>query len=294
MNHFSANIKEPDIVKLKHDLKQKSFEFKELPYGHFQAINSSLKITINVYHSLKCLIQGKGTEEFVRYYFEPEILKTFDLDYGHLNFKEKIGMDESGKGDYFGPLVVASAYVSNENFHQLKKNGVVDSKKINDKRIHVIAETIKKICPIHFISISPEKYNELYAKFNNLNSLLAWAHSACLKEILTKCNTTNATIDKFAQSAVLNKYLKIKNITIDVEQIVRGEQDIAVAAASIIARSNFLNQIENLSKKYGIQLPKGGGESTHSAGKEFIAKHGIENLGKVAKLHFKNTEKIQN
>lgn len=292
MNTYTCKIKETDVQKIKDDLYAKGFEFSDLPYGYFQCKSKNYNIVVNVYHSLKCLVQGKGTEDFIRFYLEPQILQTFDLDYAYLDYEDKIGMDESGKGDYFGPLVVAAVYVKQEQFNFLREAGVNDSKKIKDKRIHIIASTIRENCKYKTVLIKPEKYNSLYDSFKNLNSLLAWAHATCLKNLLQESDAKKATVDKFASKHLLNNHIKKMGLKVSLTQKVKGEEDIAVAAASILARSVFLSRLNYLSEDYEMTFPKGGGDSSIETGKSFIEKHGEENLIKVAKLHFKNTEKI--
>ena len=293
MNTYTCNIQGPDVLKIKQDLQNQGFLMAELPYGHFKASHKQKRVTINVYLSLKCLIQGKGTEDFIRYYLEPQILKTFDLDYGHLDFEEKIGMDESGKGDYFGPLVVAAVYVTQKTYNEFKKAGVRDSKSVSDKQIEVFEKMIREKAPSNILMIGPEKYNALMAKFGNLNSLLGWAHATCLKNLIPRCDARKALLDQFGASWKMENLLKKMGISIPFEQMVRGESDIAVASASILARSVFLNDLKSLANQYEMKFPKGAGDPVLKAGQSFIAQHGEKQLAKVAKLHFKTTDKIK-
>ncbi|MBN2145321.1 MAG: ribonuclease HIII [Candidatus Aureabacteria bacterium] len=293
MNSFTCEIKKNDAGRIKKDLSERGFLFKDLPYGYFSAVHKQLHVNVNVFHSNKCLVQGKGTEDFVRYYLEPEILKTFDLDYGHLSYEEKIGMDEAGKGDYFGPLVVASVFVDTENYLRFKKLGIRDSKKMDDKTVIRVSGIIRQHAPVKTVLIGPEKYNQLYASFGNLNSLLSWAHAACLKNLWLTCKAPRALLDQFGSPWKIKLQLKKMGVTIPLETKTHGESDMAVACASVMARSVFLTELQALSDEYQIDFPKGAGEPTHSKAKSFIEKYGRENFGKVAKLHFKNTEKIK-
>ena len=293
INSFSYVLKQDQVEKIKQDLTGKGFKFKEIPYGYFQASLDSQNVNISIWHSLKCLVQGKGAEDFIRFYMEPEILKTFKLDYGHLEFSDKIGMDESGKGDYFGPLVVAAVHVKQANYKFFKSSGVMDSKKISDARIHVIADIISKHAKFKVLSLRPEKYNELYQKIGNLNILLSWAHATCLKNLLSESPAKHALCDQFSKGPHLENYIRKMGLKVDLEQRVRGEEDMAVAAASIIARAAFLNRLEEMSQATGLQLPKGAGPEVLKAGREFVRRFGKEKLGSVAKLHFKTTEDLE-
>ncbi len=259
MNSYTCQINKDDIFKIRVDLEHKGFKFSELPHALFKASNKTLKVNVSVYRSLKCLVQGKGTEEFIQFYLEPEILKTFSVGYEYLNFEEKIGMDESGKGDYFGPLVVASVFVGKEQFPILKKIGVMDSKKITDQKIHPLSSKIKENCFFEHIVLMPLKYNELYDKFNNLNALMSWAHATCLKNLHKRKPVENILLDKFGPAWRVEEHIKRMGLDVKLTQKTKAESDMAVAAASIVARSLFLEKLNELSKQFDIKLPKGGG-----------------------------------
>lgn len=204
-----------------------------------------------------------------------------------------IGVDESGKGDFFGPLVVAAAAVSPEQVGTLKDLYVRDSKKITDKRAATVAVELKKKIPHNIVVIMPEKYNQLYEKIGNLNKLLAWAHARSIENLLGEVEAERIISDQFARNHVLERALMEKAKVISVEQMVRGESEMSVAAASIIARAEFLRAIERLSAKWGVTFPKGGGRPVDEAGSRFLQKNGEAGLGQVAKLHFKNSKKIR-
>lgn len=202
------------------------------------------------------------------------------MDDGH------IGVDESGKGDYFGPLVVAACFVGPE--HMAELDGVKDSKKLTDKQSLAIAAKIRATCPHSIIAIGPAKYNELYAKFANLNKLLAWGHARAIENVLELRPCSLVISDQFADPAGLKRQLFAKGKEVTLESRVRAEADIAVAAASILARAEFLRRLERLGDDFGIELPKGAGNVIPTA-KRFVEKYGREKLGEVAKLHFKTT-----
>jgi ribonuclease HIII len=203
-----------------------------------------------------------------------------------------IGTDESGKGDYFGPLVVASVYVDQKTLVLLTELGVRDCKKVSDGKIKKLAVDIKKNCIFDVVVIGNKKYNELYNKFNNLNKMLGWAHARAIENILNKTECKYVLSDKFADPKVINSSLMAKGKEIKLEQRVRAEDDMAVAAASIIARAEFINRMEKLAQQYGMPLSKGASSQVLQQAKDYVKKHGSSALENVAKLHFKTTKQV--
>lgn len=199
-----------------------------------------------------------------------------------------IGVDESGKGDYFGPLVVAACYVGPEHLAEL--DGVKDSKKLTDQAALRLAPVIKRTCPHKVLTIGPEKYNELYGKIRNLNRLLAWGHSRALEDLLERQPADLAISDQFADPAYLRSRLFERGRTIELRSEVRAEADIAVAAASVLARAEFLWRLRSLGEAHGVELPKGAGPQVVSVARKLAQKGGLSLLGQVAKLHFKTTD----
>ena len=208
--------------------------------------------------------------------------------------EEYIGTDECGKGDFFGPLVVAAVFVNSRTKNNLLKIGVRDSKELSDYQIGSLANEIKKIVADNFsvVNINPKKYNEVYQQFGNLNSLLNWAHSKALSNLFEKINCKTVITDKFS-----NKDLDISSLSkhSDVEfiQETKAEKYVGVAAASIIARENFLYWFEN-GERAGMNLPKGSSIETEIFAKKLLSKIGKEKLNDLAKLHFKTYKKIKN
>lgn len=203
---------------------------------------------------------------------------------------ERIGIDESGKGDYFGPLVIAAVFVDATTQGELKLMEVRDSKKISDGRILEMAPDIKTICPHSVIAIGPQKYNELYAKIKNLNRLLAWGHAKALENLLERVSCTRVISDQFGNERLILNVLQEKGRKIVLEQRPKAESDMAVAAASILARAEFLLRLKRLSNEVGTTLPKGASPTVELAARMVIKKHGQDRLGDVAKLHFKTTQ----
>jgi ribonuclease HIII len=204
----------------------------------------------------------------------------------------QIGIDESGKGDYFGPLVIAGVYVAREQEEPLRAAGVRDSKALSDKKVAAFAEQIRVLCPFTIVAIGPERYNSLQTSFKNLNHLLAWGHARAIENLLEKVPCDRVVADQFGDERFLKNALLAKGRTVTLIQKPHAEEEVAVAAASIIARTEFLRRLQELSTRYGIALPKGASDMVITAGKEFVRRHGAEALSQVAKLHFRTTTSV--
>lgn len=202
----------------------------------------------------------------------------------------RIGVDESGKGDYFGPLVIAACYVGPEHLAELE--GVRESKKVTDAMALRLAAIIRATCPHKVVAIGPEKYNELYDRIGNLNKLLSWGHARAIEEVLAQHPCDLVISDQFADPAGLKRALFERGRQVRLESRVRAESDLAVAAASILARAEFLRRLARLSEEIGIELPKGASASVIEAARRVVARLGREGLAKVAKLHFKTTNQV--
>jgi ribonuclease HIII len=203
----------------------------------------------------------------------------------------QIGIDESGKGDYFGSLVIAGVYVSAEQEIQLQEVGVRDSKILTDKRATTLSEYIRRTCPYTVVAIGPERYNSMYASFKNLNRLLAWGHARAIENLLEKVSCERVVADQFGDERFLNSALMEKGQSVELIQKPRAEEETAVAAASIVARAEFLRRLQDLGEKYSLSLPKGA-SAVIGIGKKFARTHGPEALGQVAKLHFRTTQQV--
>lgn len=203
-----------------------------------------------------------------------------------------IGTDESGKGDYFGPLVTAGVYVSDRQEAVLQELGIRDSKRVSDNRARQLADAVIQGYPHSVVAIGPEKYNELYAKFRNLNRLLAWAHSRVIENILQEVPCSLVITDQFGDKLFVQNALMTRGSTVELIQRPKAEEDIAVAAASILARSEFLRRLHFLSQEAGMELPKGASPRCEEAGVKLIKDFGRQALTRFAKTHFKNTGRI--
>ena len=203
-----------------------------------------------------------------------------------------IGVDESGKGDFFGPLVVAGVLVDEKTAQIFANLGIKDSKKMTDKKILSIEPRIKAAAPHSIIAISNKRYNELYANIKNLNRLLAWGHARTIENILEKSECDYALSDKFGDESLIKNALMKKGQSIELRQMVRAESDIAVAAASVLARAAFVHKIEQMESEYGIKFPKGCAPQVKDAAREFVKNYGHERLNEVCKMHFKTYKEI--
>lgn len=205
----------------------------------------------------------------------------------------RIGTDESGKGDYFGPLVVAAFFMPEGQEDVLRELGVKDSKRTSDARCREIAETLKRGYPFYsIVTVGPEKYNELWTKLRNLNRLLAWGHARAIENILERVPAGKAVTDQFGDERFVRNALLQKGREIELVQMPRAEEDPAVAAASILARAEFLTRLQDLSKAVGVELPKGASDLVEAAAVKLVRGKGPGILERVAKTHFKTTVRV--
>ena len=203
-----------------------------------------------------------------------------------------IGTDESGKGDFFGPLVIAGVMVNEQAAKIFMDAGIKDSKKVTDKKILTLEPLIKANSAYSVIAISNGRYNELYNKIKNLNKLLAWGHARAIENILEKETCEYALSDKFGDESLIQSALMKNGRSIRLEQMVRAESDIAVAAASILARAAFVHKIQEMRNTYGLEFPKGCAPQVKDVARVFVNKYGKEKLSEVCKTHFKTFKEI--
>lgn len=291
-SNFITEIDTALAAKLKADLEAQGFTLTQPTYTIFQAKKQGVSCTL--YESGKLMVQGKEKDDFISYYLEPEILGNLSYTYPEttVDTNPHIGVDEAGKGDLFGPLCIAALYADESMITELIKMGIRDSKRMNDNVILKHAEKIRKICPYSLVTIYPKKYNELYDQFKNLNSLLAWGHATAIEEISLKTDCSKVVIDQFASEHVVENALHRKGLSLELTQRHRGEEDIVVAGASILARAAFVQGIDKLAVQFNLTLPKGASSLVVEAGRRFVEMHGQAPLNEVAKLHFKTIQNI--
>lgn len=280
------------------------FEFREVPYARFAGAKKDLNAVF--YESGKLVLQGKGTQEFIEFVLEPEILKEARLGYETILNPEllvpRLGVDESGKGDFFGPLCVAGVYVNEKVIKAWEDAGIRDSKNISsDKKIKELAELIRDTpgCVSSVVPIGNEAYNRLYTKMRSVNTLLAWGHARVIENLMGQKHRMvpppiRAISDQFASNKeTVAKALMSLGREIELVQRHKAEEDIAVAAASILARHEFVTRLAALGKSYDMEFPKGASAAVDKAALEFVQRHGAENLTKVAKMHFRTALRAQ-
>jgi ribonuclease HIII len=303
LNCYTCKLTPEQATSLKTFLDQAGFVFREVPYAAFAGDKG--KVGVVFYNSGKLVVQGKETREFVEFVLEPEILKEAKLGYETVLNPDlllpRIGVDESGKGDFFGPLCVAGVYVNEAVIKAWEDVGVRDSKNISsDKKIGELAELIRDTpgCVTTVVPIGNEAYNRLHAKLGSVNAILAWGHARVIENLLGQKQRMNpppirAISDQFARSkSTVERALMSLGKGIELIQRHKAEADVAVAAASILARHEFVSRLGQLGKTFGVELPKGASSATIEAGKKFVRAHGADKLGAVAKLHFKTTQMV--
>ena len=292
MNTYTQKITSLQSNAIKQLLNSKNATFDTVQYSIWRAKTADFQAVY--YTSGKLLIQGKDVSsiatEIDKILGIQSVTKQASLI--ETNEEKYIGTDESGKGDFFGPLIIAGVQANNDRKQKFIELGIKDSKKLDDKKILQFANIIKANAIHSVVVITPSKYNELYAKFNNLNKLLAWGHARAIENILEKSPCNYALADKFGDESLIKNALMQKGKNIILNQMVRAEADIAVAAASVLARAEFVKRMQDMEHKYNLSFSKGVSENVKEQAKKFIQTYSRERLNEVAKLHFKTTNEI--
>ena len=301
------------VFKISDNLKPKVIEYykdkrkdKTPPYAVFQAMEEDTTITL--YESGKLMFQGTSADIDANLWIDLEKkLNNRIINYDGSETKKKevdfmnfstIGSDEVGTGDYFGPIVVTASFVSTEQFEYLEKLGVRDSKKITDEKIKEIAVQLIEKIP-HVTTIMDNKtYNNAQEKNANMNKIKAYLHNKAIYTLMSKekYNYAKIVIDEFCSKENYYKYLEgIDNVVKHITFLTKAEDQVfSVAVSSIISRYVFLREMDKLSDSIHIPLPKGAGEEVNNIGKEIVTKYDKDKLNEIAKLNFKNTNKILN
>ena len=298
-NSFTIKLTGEQQEKLAALLRAPHYTLVEVPYTQIAADTGTCRV--NLYTSGKCLVQGKGAEEWITFTLEPEVLGEARIGYDAVHDPESVephmGIDESGKGDFFGPLVIASVYTDAKSVEFLKELGARDSKKISSDRVALqMASDIRKKLEGKYaiVAIGPEAYNRMYAKISNVNRLLAWGHARAIENLLEKVpDCPRALSDKFGPTTRIERALMEKGKKIKMDQRTKAESDPAVAAASILARAGFLMALRKMEKDFGIEtVPKGCSAKVKQIAAELVANKGPGILLKTCKCHFKTTEEV--
>lgn len=305
---------------LRERLESAEFAFRDEANTAWSAKGHDVSVTL--YRTGKLLVQGKGTDDFACTYLETadefaarvdgemtaaasasagapaaKMVRVAHVGDPRDRVTEPVcGSDETGKGDYFGPLVVAAFVVTPDDAAILRELGARDSKETGDREAMKIADQIEAAWPGRgeVVSIGPEKYNELHTQFGgNLNRLLAWAHATAIAAVVARTPCRRAVVDKFADDSLVRNAVAKKGLEIVLEQRTRAESHPAVAAASILARARFLRDLKRLGETFGTPLHKGAGSPVDAVARQIYRQHGLPGLAKVAKMHFKTTEKAK-
>lgn len=298
MNVFSQKLNSEARERLQQHLRQGPYELNDVAHADIAAKGKDLHIVL--YSSGKVVVQGKGTSAWLEFVFEPEILQHHtssgaETEPSAASPLPRIGIDESGKGDFFGPLVVAGYLLSREQESLLSNLGVRDSKRItSDQKMARIAEALLEQNPGHceILVLTPETYNRLVKQMGSVNRVLAWGHATVLENLLERYpDTRHAVADQFGPEHQIQSALKTRGKAITLTQRHRAESDPAVAAASILARNAFVQELQELGRLAGTSLPLG---ATHvrPTGEEIVRRAGPEILTRLAKTHFRTTRQV--
>lgn len=258
----------------------------------------SRDVNVVAYKSGKLVVQGKGTEDFVSFVLEPEILGVAEFGYDEALhpewFEAHAGLDESGKGDLFGPIVAACVVADADAVRKWQDEDLKESKKVtSDKAVLAMAKKIRdtKNVVVKVSYANMLKYNELYRRFGNLNKMLAWMHAKALEGALQERFVPWGMLDQFTKQPLVQRQIKtdgVKNFELKMQT--KAESDPVVAAASIIARATYIFALKKLSKEFGEDLMKGASAKTREQAVEIVKKFGPEKLPAFAKMHFKTAQ----
>ncbi len=287
---YNLKLTSEQVDKLGKVLHALGWPKREVKYARHAFDGDGVKVV--AYESGKLVVQGKGTEDFVTHILEPKITGEFLLGYEEVNnpdwFEPHAGLDESGKGDLFGPVVSACVIADGDMVKFWMEKGIRDSKTITDGAIMKMAKQIAMTrgVVIKTAFTSMVKYNELYLKFGeNLNKLLAWLHGKALNDALDLREPKWGLLDQFTKQPLVQKYVEDRNF--ELQMRTKAESDPVVAAASIIARATWLQQMKKLEKFAGCTIPKGSGAQAKEVASELFSRFGEAKMNEFCKMHFK-------
>lgn len=300
LSSYTVKLDDAQMEKLRVICEARGWIPFDVAYARFAFKADHLKLNLTAYTSGKAVIAGKGTEDFVRDVLEPEVIGAARLGYDEVLhpdwFESHAGLDESGKGDFFGPVIAATVIADKSAIEAWRKAGVQDSKKIAETQIirldKLIRETRGAAVKTCFCGMA--KYNELMSRAGaNLNRLLAWQHAMALEQALKQKWVPWGLLDQFTEQPLVQRELAKKNVAaFDLRMRTKAEEDPVVAAASVVARAEFVRQMHTLSKKFGAKLQKGAGPLVKEQAHEIIRKFGARALGEFAKLHFRTAYEV--
>ncbi len=280
------------------ELQRGNYRPVDVPHAVAAAERPGCRIAL--FGSGKCLVQGAGAQEWVEFVFEPVIVGAVVTGYEETRtpeaFQPHIGVDESGKGDFFGPMVIAAAYADAALTRELQRLNVRDSKTItSDRRAEEMAREIRKLLRHRWVlvPIGPRAYNRLYASMGSVNTLLAWGHARAIENLLERVpDCPRAVADQFGPERQIRQALMKKGRRIELVQRHRAEADPAVAAASVLARAGFLEALRRLGEPLGLKLPKGASEAVRAVALDIVRTRGPAALLDMAKCHFRTADQV--
>jgi ribonuclease HIII len=269
-------------------------QWRPVPHARFSVKSGSVVLTC--YLSGKVVVQGVGAADFLARMIPNFAAADATSDALPIDVST-IGSDEVGKGDYFGPLVVAAVVVHPDQAKALVELGVADSKRLGDERMQRMAGALERLLPHRVEQLEPEAYNTAYATTPNVNELLADLHVRALTPLVREHPDAIVVVDRFANESLLARRFAaavppLPGIETRLRQIVRGERHPAVAAASILARVAFLDGLKRCSEACATDLHKGAGAVVDEDARRVHAIGGAALLRKIAKLHFKNSNRV--
>ncbi len=300
---YTAKLTAEQADRLERLVRSGTYRLREVAHARFSGVKPDHNLTY--YESGKLVVQGKGTREFVEFVLEPEILGSATVGYEAVIDPTlgdpRIGVDESGKGDFFGPMCIAAVYVNAAVLAAWKEAGIRDSKSVgSDAQVGKLARIIRTTpgCVHDVVAIGNEAYNRMHRRYGSVNTVLAWGHARVIENLLERGASmvpppVRAISDQFSSSkSTVERALMEKGKTLPLVQRHKAEEDMAVAAASILARDEYVLRLERLEREYGMPLPKGASAAVETAARALVAQHGAEALGKVAKMHFRTSYRV--
>jgi len=300
LSSYTVKLEDAQMEKLRGLLVERGWTPFDVAYARFAFKADHLKVNLTAYESRKVVIAGKGTEDFVRDVLEPEVTLAPKLGYDEVLhpdwFESHAGLDESGKGDFFGPVVAATVVAGRPAVEAWIKVGVKDSKKLAESQIMVFDKMIREtpgVAAKTFV-LTMGKYNELMArKGASLNRLLGWMHANAAEKALAQIPVPWGLLDQFSEQPLVQRELARKAVkNFELRMRTKAEEDPVVAAASVVARAEYVRQMHALSQLFGAKLQKGASALVKEQAAEIIRKFGARALGDFAKLHFRTAYEV--
>lgn len=298
---YTLKVTDEQLTKLGELLSARGWERFDVAYARFAFRNDAAKVNVTGYESKKVVVAGKGTEEFVSMVIEPEITGAAKLGYDEVLhpdwFETHAGCDESGKGDFFGPLIAATVIGDKGMIETWRAAGAQDSKKMSEAKILELDKIIRATPGVVVKTIAcrdMRQYNQLMGtRFRSQNQILAFQHARALQDALAVKRAPWGLLDQFTEDPLVARELKKLGVEgFELRMRTKAEEDPVVAAASIVARAEFVRQMRELSKRFGAPLQKGANAMVKKQAREIIDRMGADALRDFAKLHFRTAYEV--